>query len=128
MALDPRTGAVRAMVGGPGFDATKFNLATQGCRQPGSSFKTFVLVAALEAGVRPTDIIDGTSPCRFPLPGGQPDYVISSEGAGVGQISKMITLSINCGSSASGSSSGSIGSSTLLGAWASRRSSSPYPR
>ena len=58
--------------------------------------KTFVLVAALEAGVRPTDIIDGTSPCRFPLPGGQPDYVISSEGAGVGQISKMITLSINC--------------------------------
>ncbi len=96
VALDPRTGAVKAMVGGPGFENAKFNLATQGIRQPGSSFKTYVLVAALEAGVRPTDIIDGTSPCRFPLPGGQPDYVISSEGAGVGQISKMITLSINC--------------------------------
>ncbi len=96
VALDPRTGAVKAMVGGPGFENAKFNLATQGIRQPGSSFKTYVLVAALEAGVRPTDIIDGTSPCRFPLPGGQPDYVIASEGAGVGPISKMITLSINC--------------------------------
>ncbi|HTN79636.1 MAG TPA: transglycosylase domain-containing protein, partial [Acidimicrobiales bacterium] len=96
VALDPQTGAVKAMVGGPGFENAKFNLATQGVRQPGSSFKTFVLVAALEAGVRPTDIIDGTSPCRFPLPGGQPDYVISSEGAGVGPISKMIALSINC--------------------------------
>ncbi len=96
VALDPQTGAVRAMVGGPGFENAKFNLATQGIRQPGSSMKTFVLVAALEAGVRPTDILDGTSPCRFPLPGGQPDYVISSEGAGVGPISKMITLSINC--------------------------------
>ena len=81
MALDPQTGAVKAMVGGPGFENAKFNLATQGIRQPGSSMKTFVLVAALEAGVRPTDIIDGTSPCRFPLPGGQPDYVISSAGA-----------------------------------------------
>ena len=96
VALDPQSGAVKAMVGGPGFENAKFNLATQGVRQPGSSFKTFVLVAALEAGVRPTDIIDGTSPCRFPLPGGQPDYVISSEGAGVGPISKMIALSINC--------------------------------
>jgi penicillin-binding protein 1A len=96
VALDPQTGAVRAMVGGPGFENAKFNLATQGIRQPGSSMKTFVLVAALEAGVRPTDIIDGTSPCRFPLPGGQPDYVISSEGGGVGPISKMITNSINC--------------------------------
>ncbi len=96
VAIDPQTGAVKAMVGGPGFENAKFNLATQGIRQPGSSFKTFVLVAALEAGVRPTDIIDGTSPCRFPLPGGQPDYVIASEGAGVGPISKMIALSINC--------------------------------
>ena len=96
VALDPQTGAVKAMVGGPGFENAKFNLATQGIRQPGSSMKTFVLVAALEAGVRSTDILDGTSPCRFPLPGGQPDYVISSEGAGVGPISKMITLSINC--------------------------------
>ncbi len=96
VALDPQTGAVKAMVGGPGFENAKFNLATQGIRQPGSSMKTFVLVAALEAGVRPTDILDGSSPCRFPLPGGQPDYVIRSAGGGVGQVSKMITASINC--------------------------------
>ncbi len=96
VALDPQTGAVKAMVGGPGFENAKFNLATQGIRQPGSSMKTFVLVAALEAGVRPNDIFDGSSPCRFPLPGGQPDYVIRSAGGGVGQVSKMITASINC--------------------------------
>ncbi|RPI06965.1 MAG: hypothetical protein EHM63_08310, partial [Actinobacteria bacterium] len=96
VALDPQTGAVKAMVGGPGFENAKFNLATQGIRQPGSSMKTFVLVAALEAGVRPNDIVDGSSPCRFPLPGGQPDYVIRSAGGGVGAVSKMITASINC--------------------------------
>ncbi len=95
VALDPQTGAVKAMVGGPGFENAKFNLATQGIRQPGSSMKTFVLVAALEAGVRPNDILDGSSPCRFPLPGGQPDYVIRSAGGGVGPVSKMITASIN---------------------------------
>ena len=39
VALDPRTGAVRAMVGGPGFENAKFNLATQGIRQPGSSIQ-----------------------------------------------------------------------------------------
>lgn len=51
-----RTGDIVAMVGGRDFGRDKFNLAAQGRRQPGSAFKPFVLVAALEKGVRPDDV------------------------------------------------------------------------
>jgi penicillin-binding protein 1A len=51
VSLDSRTGEVRAMVGGRDFRASQFNLAVQSRRQPGSAFKTFVLVAALEQGI-----------------------------------------------------------------------------
>jgi penicillin-binding protein 1A len=53
VALDNDTGEVRAMVGGPDFQKKPFNLATQGHRQPGSVFKTFTLVSALEQGISP---------------------------------------------------------------------------
>lgn len=55
VSLDHTSGEVLAMVGGRDFRAGQFNLAVQGRRQPGSAFKTFVLVAALEQGVKPTD-------------------------------------------------------------------------
>jgi len=48
-------GAVRAMVGGRDYDASQFNRATQALRQPGSAFKTFVYLAAVEAGRSPDD-------------------------------------------------------------------------
>ena len=51
VALDNRTGEVRAMVGGDDYAARPFNLATQGQRQPGSAFKPFVLAEALKAGI-----------------------------------------------------------------------------
>jgi penicillin-binding protein 1A len=54
VALDNKTGAVRALVGGGDFDNQPFNLATQGHRQPGSAFKPFTLVAALEKGIAAT--------------------------------------------------------------------------
>ncbi len=54
VALDNKTGAVRAMVGGSDFEKQPFNLATQGRRQPGSAFKPFTLVAALEKGIPPS--------------------------------------------------------------------------
>ena len=93
--LEPKSGAVRALVGGPGFQRYKFDLATQGVRQPGSTFKAFVLVAALEAGVRPDDIIDGTSPCTFPVKGQKP-YTVAGTSGGVAQISLQLQRSINC--------------------------------
>ena len=58
VALDPRSGAVRALVGGRSFADSRFNRAVQAKRQPGSSFKTFVYAAALEAGYTPASIID----------------------------------------------------------------------
>ena len=53
VAIDNDTGGIRAMVGGPDFEKRPFNLATQGHRQPGSAFKPFTLIAALEKGVSP---------------------------------------------------------------------------
>jgi penicillin-binding protein 1A len=53
VSVEPSTGAVKAMVGGSDFDQVKFNLATQGKRQPGSSFKPFVLAEAIRQGVSP---------------------------------------------------------------------------
>jgi penicillin-binding protein 1A len=50
VVLDNDTGTVRAMVGGPDYSEAPFNLATNGQRQPGSAFKPFTLVAALEQG------------------------------------------------------------------------------
>jgi penicillin-binding protein 1A len=53
VAIDNRTGEVKAMVGGSDFQKRPFNLATNGHRQPGSSFKPFTLIGALEKGVSP---------------------------------------------------------------------------
>ena len=58
IALDPRNGAVRAMVGGFDYSKSKFNHATQAWRQPGSSFKPFIYSAALEKGFTPATVIN----------------------------------------------------------------------
>ena len=57
VAVDPRSGAVRAMVGGRDFDESKFNRATQARRQPGSTFKPIVYAAAIHAGKPPSYIV-----------------------------------------------------------------------
>ena len=57
VAIDPRTGEVRAMVGGRDFDQSHFNRATQARRQAGSAFKPFVYAAALERGYTPGTVI-----------------------------------------------------------------------
>src|SRR5436190_5066393 len=56
VAIDNRTGEVRAMVGGSDYANHPFNVATDGHRQPGSSFKTFTLVEALLRGVSPGSV------------------------------------------------------------------------
>jgi len=57
VALDPHTGRVLAMQGGFAFERSEFNRATQAARQPGSAFKPFVYLTALEAGLTPSTII-----------------------------------------------------------------------
>jgi len=58
VAIDPRDGSVRAMVGGRNFRESQFNLATQAERQPGSSFKPIVLATALQQGISPLTTFD----------------------------------------------------------------------
>jgi penicillin-binding protein 1A len=69
VAMDPRTGAVRALVGGRDFDDSKFNRATQALRQPGSTFKPIVYADAIQNGRPPSYIVDD-SPVSVPQSGG----------------------------------------------------------
>jgi penicillin-binding protein 1A len=57
VALDPHTGRVLAMTGGLSYEISQFNRATQAMRQPGSSFKPFVYMAALDNGYTPSTIV-----------------------------------------------------------------------
>jgi penicillin-binding protein 1A len=57
VAMDPATGAVRAMVGGRDFESSRFNRVTQAKRQAGSAFKPFVYAAALENGFSPGTVL-----------------------------------------------------------------------
>jgi penicillin-binding protein 1A len=66
VAIDPRSGKVLAMIGGNNYRKSQFNLAVQGERQPGSSFKPFVLASALKQGISPdTTFVSG--PISIPL-------------------------------------------------------------
>ena len=58
VAIDPRSGAIRALVGGFDFSKNKFNHVTQAWRQPGSSFKPFIYSAALEKGITPLTVVN----------------------------------------------------------------------
>jgi penicillin-binding protein 1A len=65
VVLDNETGGVRAMVGGMDYEDHPFNLATQGHRQPGSSFKPFTLITALEQGRSPDEVF-ASQPVELP--------------------------------------------------------------
>lgn len=69
VAVEASTGYIVAMVGGTDYDVSKFNLAAQGKRQPGSAFKTFGLVAALEMGINPWNTFYPSQPLSITLPG-----------------------------------------------------------
>ena len=57
ISIDPRDGAIRALVGGFEFSRNKFNHVTQAWRQPGSSFKPFIYSASLEKGFTPATVV-----------------------------------------------------------------------
>ena len=58
VAIDPRSGLVRAMVGGRDYDDSKFNRATQALRQPGSTFKPVMYAAAIHSGITAAQIVE----------------------------------------------------------------------
>lgn len=101
VSVEPATGAVRALVGGSGFDANKYNLVTDPPgRQTGSSFKIFTLAAALEAGYLVNDTISGTAPCRIPNPEAvdpiwEPKNV-EGQGGGLMTLTDATVFSVNC--------------------------------
>ncbi|MEO7428199.1 MAG: transglycosylase domain-containing protein [Acidimicrobiales bacterium] len=101
VSVEPSSGAIRAMVGGAGFQDNKFNVTTQGLRSGGSTFKVFVLMALLENGYVPSDSVSGSGPCSFTgVPGLNPDpYKVENFGnskGGRGTIVQQTLRSSNC--------------------------------
>lgn len=84
VSIAPKTGEVKAVVGGRDYNKNKFNMATQAHRQAGSAFKTFTLVAAIDDGMSPSIVVDSSSPAVIPV---KPVWTVSnSEGQGRGMI------------------------------------------
>lgn len=100
ISLDTRTGAIRAMVGGRGFDPgqNEVNLALAPS-QTGSAIKMYILAAALQAGAHPDDIVDGTHPCRLPNEANPNEPFFEIRGGvngGVDNLRRHTVRSINC--------------------------------
>jgi penicillin-binding protein 1A len=91
VSIEPATGFVRAMVGGRDFfgpgENAKLNLATQGPRQAGSSFKPMVLAAALAQGIDPQTQISAPACIDIPLEDGQIWHPCNYGGGGAGTVS-----------------------------------------
>jgi penicillin-binding protein 1A len=88
-SVDPETGAIVALAATEGYeDEEQFNYAWQAHRQPGSSFKTIVLSAAVKEGIDPgSTYYSGASPMTLEIPGGGTWTVNNSEGDGGGTMS-----------------------------------------
>ena len=97
-SVDPETGAIVALASSEGGEGEEqFNYAWQAHRQPGSSFKTFVLTTAIKQGIDPyTTYYNGTSPMTLDLPGGGTWTVNNDEpGGGVMSLADATWNSIN---------------------------------
>ncbi len=94
VAIEPATGHVRAMVAGPGFEESQYNIATSyPGRQAGSTWKIITLAAALESGFSPNDRVSGSSPCEF----GDLGRTQNAEGGGGSMTLRSATVnSVNC--------------------------------
>jgi len=93
VSIDPRDGRIIAMVGGKDFEDIKYNLASQGKRQPGSAFKVFVLVAMLEKGFK----ADDTFQCRsvIHIPGLKKPWRVRGGGSGSMTLRQGTVKSVN---------------------------------
>jgi penicillin-binding protein 1A len=87
-SVDPKTGAILALASTPGEEGEEeFNYAWQAHRQPGSSFKPYVLATAIKQGVDPKDTYyDGTSPMTLEIPGGG-TWTVNNDEPGGGTMS-----------------------------------------
>src|SRR5215210_2466062 len=97
VAIDNRTGEVRAMVGGDDYNSSPFNLATQGQRQPGSAFKPFVLAQALKSGISPGSVWASRKKV-FDVPGSAERFTVENYNdayAGVTSLAAATTTSDN---------------------------------
>jgi penicillin-binding protein 1A len=97
-SVDPKTGAIVALASTEGYASeNQFNYAWQAHRQPGSSFKAYVLATAIKQGVDPyTTYYDGTSPKTLTLPGGGTWEVHNAEeGSGVMSLDQATWDSVN---------------------------------
>jgi penicillin-binding protein 1A len=94
VAIRPDNGAVKAMVAGPGFEQSQYNIATTfPGRQAGSTWKTITLATALENGFSPEDEVSGSSPCEF----GAMGKTQNAEGGGGTMTLRDATVhSVNC--------------------------------
>ena len=132
VAIENSTGEVRAMVGGRGYNESPFNLATEGERQPGSSFKAFDLAAALEDGISP-DSVWTSKQKTFIVPGtaGREKFVVhNDEGAysGSNTLTGATAFSDNSIYAEVGLKVGTRGSPGWPTGWGSRRRSRPTRR
>jgi penicillin-binding protein 1A len=80
VSIETKTGHIVAMVGGNNYDTSKFNLASQGRRQPGSAFKPFVLTAALEMGIDPWRTYYMSTPVTLMYPGAIKPWKVTTYG------------------------------------------------
>jgi penicillin-binding protein 1A len=97
VAIENKTGEVRAMVGGDDYNSSPFNLATQGQRQPGSAFKPFVLAEAMKKGISPTSLWSSRKKV-FDVPGSSEKFTVenySDAYAGVVTLAQATTTSDN---------------------------------
>jgi penicillin-binding protein 1A len=97
VAIDNKSGEIRAMVGGTDYDKAPFNLATQGQRQPGSSFKPFVLATALRHGVSANSVWTSRRQV-FKIPGSTEKFTVNNYDdsySGVSSLARATTFSDN---------------------------------
>jgi penicillin-binding protein 1A len=97
-SVNPKTGAIVALASSPGAEGEEeFNYAWQAHRQPGSSFKTYVLTTAIKQGIDPaTTYYNGTSPITLEIPGGGVWNVHNAEeGGGVMSLEEATWESVN---------------------------------
>ncbi len=96
IATDNKTGAILAMIGGRGFEETKYNRAVQAYRQPGSAFKPFIYTVAIDQGIPPTEqILDQPFAIRDPIQGEWQPHNYDKKYRGFLTLRRALALSVN---------------------------------